>query len=67
MKGILGRSGAFAAAVGVLLAVPAPASAHEKWFVPDPGDYPTDWSFAVRPLTLTLLLCWRCGWARAAR
>ncbi|GAA2340192.1 hypothetical protein [Dactylosporangium salmoneum] len=56
MKRILGRCGALAAAVGVLLAVPAPASAHEKWFVPDPGAYPTDWSFALRPLTLALLL-----------
>ena len=56
MKGILGRGAALATAIGVLLAVPAPASAHEKWFVPDPGDYPTDWSFAWRPLTLTLIL-----------
>ncbi|MEV6925698.1 hypothetical protein AB0M46_14520 [Dactylosporangium sp. NPDC051485] len=56
MKRILGRCGALAAAVGVLLAVPAPASAHEKWFVPDPGAYPTDWSFALRPLTLAFLL-----------
>jgi hypothetical protein len=29
--------------------------AHEKWFVDDPSAFPTDWSFAVRPLTLVLL------------
>ncbi|HLL66159.1 MAG TPA: hypothetical protein VK453_10490 [Micromonosporaceae bacterium] len=29
--------------------------AHEKWFVDDPGLFPTDWSFALRPLTLSLL------------
>lgn len=29
--------------------------AHEKWFVDDPSAFPTDWSFAVRPLTLALL------------
>jgi hypothetical protein len=29
--------------------------AHEKWFVDDPSTFPTDWSFAVRPLTLALL------------
>jgi hypothetical protein len=29
--------------------------AHEKWFVDDPSAFPTDWSFAIRPLTLALL------------
>src|SRR5581483_5109096 len=56
MKGVLGRGGAFLGTVGVLLAVPAPASAHEKWFVPDPSSYPSDWSFVWRPLTLTLVV-----------
>lgn len=31
-----------------------PPLAHEKWFV-DASLYPTDWSFALRPLTLALL------------
>jgi hypothetical protein len=39
-----------------LLALPAPASAHEKWFVPDAGSYPTDWSFVLRPVTAALLV-----------
>lgn len=30
--------------------------AHEKWFVEDPHLIPTDWSFVLRPLTLTLLV-----------
>jgi hypothetical protein len=41
---------------GVLLASPRPASAHEKWFVPDPASYRTDWSFVFRPVTLALIL-----------
>jgi hypothetical protein len=47
-----------AAAVGVVaaLAVPGPASAHEKWFVEDAGSYPTDWMFLLRPVTLALVL-----------
>lgn len=44
------------AALGVLVAAPQPASAHEKWFVPEPGGYPTDWAFVFRPVTLALIL-----------
>jgi hypothetical protein len=44
------------AVVGALLVTPRPAAAHEKWFIPDPGDYPTDWSFVFRPVTLALVL-----------
>lgn len=53
----LTRTPAFvAAAVAVaLLTLASPASAHEKWFVDDAASYPTDWWFAVRPLTLGLL------------
>ncbi|MEA2486408.1 MAG: hypothetical protein QOF16_62 [Actinomycetota bacterium] len=29
-----------------------PPSAHEKWFVPDPGRYPGHWSFFWQPATL---------------
>lgn len=29
--------------------------AHEKWFVDEPGRFPTDWAFAARPLTLGLI------------
>jgi hypothetical protein len=57
------------AAAFALLAVPAPAMAHEKWFVDDPGSYPTDWSFVVRPVTLTLILLVAAGalaWRAAA-
>ncbi|HYN94790.1 MAG TPA: hypothetical protein VES42_13155 [Pilimelia sp.] len=42
--------------------------AHEKWFV-DAGLYPTDWSFALRPLTLALLATMvvvTVGWRLAA-
>jgi hypothetical protein len=39
-----------------VLAGPSPASAHEKWFVDEPGSYPTDWAFALRPLTLSLII-----------
>jgi hypothetical protein len=61
MKVTVRRSGALAAAVaaGVTTAVaagPSPASAHEKWFVEDPGSYPTDWAFALRPITFGLIL-----------
>ena len=51
------RDGTLIAAVAVvtLLTTSGPASAHEKWFVEHAGRYPTDWGFAVRPLTLTLL------------
>ncbi|MFC7533005.1 hypothetical protein [Actinoplanes sp. GCM10030250] len=41
---------------GVLAAAPQPAYAHEKWFVPGPEAYPTDWAFALRPITLALIL-----------
>jgi len=57
MKVILGRCAATAVGVGAaLLAVPSPASAHEKWFVDEPGSYPTDWAFALRPVTLGLII-----------
>ncbi len=56
MKTLLGRCGAVLAGAGALLAVPSPASAHEKWFVENPGTYPTDWAFALRPLTFTLIV-----------
>lgn len=61
MKVILGRGVAVAGAVAVggvtgLLAGPAPASAHEKWFVDEPGSYPTDWAFVLRPVTLGLII-----------
>jgi hypothetical protein len=39
--------------VAAVVAVPAPAWAHERWFVP--GEHPTDWGFAARPLALSLL------------
>jgi hypothetical protein len=45
-----------AGAALAVLAVPSPAAAHEKWFVDDPGSYPTDWSFVLRPVTLGLIL-----------
>lgn len=50
------RCGAVGAVSGALLAVPQPAFAHEKWFVADPGSYPTDWAFVFRPVTLALIL-----------
>jgi hypothetical protein len=43
-------------ATGALLATATPASAHEKWFVPDPAGYAADWTFLVRPVTLALVL-----------
>jgi hypothetical protein len=30
--------------------------AHEKWFIDGAGGFATDWSFVVRPLTLTLVV-----------
>ena len=57
MRTTIMRAGAVLGAAGAALATAAtPASAHEKWFVPEPGAYPTDWSFTWRPLTLTLIL-----------
>lgn len=60
MKVILGRRAAVAGAavvgVAAALAGPSPASAHEKWFVDEPGSYPTDWAFAVRPVTLGMII-----------
>src|SRR5688572_879019 len=56
---VRGAAVAGASAVGVagsLLAGASPAAAHEKWFVDDPGSYPTDWAFAVRPITLGLIV-----------
>jgi hypothetical protein len=55
MKAMLLRGGAVAGAAAALLALPTPASAHEKWFVPDSGSYATDWSFVLRPVTAALL------------
>jgi len=43
------------ALVLAVLAVPGVASAHEKWFVDEPGRYPTDWSFVARPISLGLI------------
>jgi hypothetical protein len=56
MHTMLVRTGAVLAATGAMLAVPSPASAHEKWFVPNPGSYPTDWLFVLRPITFTLIV-----------
>jgi hypothetical protein len=61
MKVFLGRGAAVAGAVvaGVAtaaLAGASPAAAHEKWFVDEPGSYPTDWAFALRPVTLGLIV-----------
>jgi hypothetical protein len=50
------RWGVVLAVPGAALLLPAPAYAHEKWFVPEPGTYPTDWAFAIRPITLALIL-----------
>jgi hypothetical protein len=44
------------AGVATLLAVPGRASAHEKWFVEDPETYPADWTFLLRPVTLSLVV-----------
>jgi hypothetical protein len=55
MQRMLVRVAGVAAAAGVLVAVPAPAFAHEKWFVPDAGGYPADWSFVLRPVTAALI------------
>jgi hypothetical protein len=56
MVKMMRRCGAVAAVSAALLAVPRPAFAHEKWFVADPGGYPTDWAFVLRPITLALVL-----------
>jgi hypothetical protein len=50
------RIGVVSAAAGAVLAIGTPARAHEKWFVPNPGGYPTEWSFVWRPITLALIL-----------
>jgi hypothetical protein len=55
MANALRRWGVALAVSGAVVFLPAPASAHEKWFVPEPGNYPTDWSFAFRPVTLALI------------
>ncbi|HTJ33915.1 MAG TPA: hypothetical protein VL738_11850 [Dactylosporangium sp.] len=55
MKAMLLRGGVVAVAAAALLALPTPASAHEKWFVPDAGAYPTDWAFVLRPVTASLI------------
>ncbi|GAA0805223.1 hypothetical protein [Spirilliplanes yamanashiensis] len=56
MRVQLGRAAAVAGAAAAVLAVPSPAAAHEKWFVENPGSYPTDWAFLLRPVTLGLVL-----------
>jgi hypothetical protein len=56
MNVILRCGVAGAGAAVALLAAASPASAHEKWFVDDPGSYPTDWSFVLRPVTLSLIV-----------
>ena len=56
MNVILRRGVTVAGAAVALLAAASPASAHEKWFVDDPGSYPTDWSFVLRPVTLSLIV-----------
>jgi len=56
MVKLMRRCGVIAAVSGAMLAAPRPAFAHEKWFVADPGGYPTDWAFVLRPITLTLIL-----------
>ncbi|GAB1639782.1 hypothetical protein [Krasilnikovia sp. MM14-A1259] len=64
------RSGAVVATAAALLSIPAPAAAHEKWFVPGPDSYPTEWAFVWRPLTLTLIIAVvaaAAGWRWAAR
>lgn len=56
MVKMIRRCAVVVAVSGALLAAPRPAFAHEKWFVPDPGSYPTDWAFVFRPITLALIL-----------
>ena len=56
MKGTVNRGAVAVVGGGALLAVPSPAYAHEKWFVEDPGSYPTDWAFLLRPMTLGLVI-----------
>ncbi|MEV6493414.1 hypothetical protein AB0M20_33055 [Actinoplanes sp. NPDC051633] len=56
MGKMLRRGTVLLSVCGALAAVPEPAFAHEKWFVPDPGSYPTDWAFVLRPVTLGLIL-----------
>jgi hypothetical protein len=56
MNVILRCGVAGAGAAVALLAAASPAPAHEKWFVDDPGTYPTDWSFVLRPVTLGLIV-----------
>ncbi len=52
-----GRSIAVGGTAATLLAaVASPAAAHEKWFVEDPGSYPTDWAFVLRPITFGLIV-----------
>ncbi|GIJ46787.1 hypothetical protein Val02_36730 [Virgisporangium aliadipatigenens] len=51
-----GRRTAVIAASAAILAVPGTAHAHEKWFVDDPHSFPTDWAFALRPVTLSLIV-----------
>lgn len=60
-----------AGAAAVLVAVQqVPAHAHEKWFVPDPEGYPTQWAFAARPVAvagLLAVLVVAVVWRRVAR
>jgi hypothetical protein len=56
MNPMMGRCFAAIGAGAAVLAVPGIAQAHEKWFVDEPGRYPTDWAFAVRPVSLALLV-----------
>jgi hypothetical protein len=56
MRVTMNRGAAVVTGAAAVLAVPSPASAHEKWFVDDPGSYPTDWTFLLRPITLGLVL-----------
>jgi hypothetical protein len=51
-----GRRTAVIAASAAMLAVPGTAYAHEKWFVDEPQSFPTDWAFALRPVTLSLII-----------
>ena len=48
MRVTVNRGAAIVAGAAALLAVPSPASAHEKWFVDDADRYPTDWAFLLR-------------------
>src|SRR5689334_12698066 len=56
MMTMMRRAAAALTVPAAVLLLPEPASAHEKWFVPEPGAYPTDWSFVFRPVTLALIL-----------